>query len=842
MSGSSTAPICPCGGFIHPAVVYNGPGLTKISYSPGDYLAFRHALLQALSDENELSRRSGGQLIPTWRPAPEGDLAVQMIEWWAYLCDILGFYNERIATQAYLRTADLPESVNRLIQLLGYRPRPALGSHGTLAALLTGRGPITLPQGMQIQSKPGPGKQPQFFELDADTVAGTPDDVTARPVPQRQSLFSAAAQGQANQPGQLLLAGKVSGIKPGDKLLLIGSSVLQGTASSSFLWLSVTGTSPATDPYGQPVTQVSYAPLQNSLTQNVNPADYVLLRNAQSTGAWTYPGVTTPVVTTTTIDLATLARGLDAGQLMLIEVTGTTSTPFATAPVIAQSNAESVWYANGFGPFPPIESPPGSVPAVTIPHATITFGPALPAGLSNQDAPKITARWSWTSVGTLTANLSAGDVVLTGGSGTLAAQAGSFPAGSAPVLLQDANGNGASAQADAGTGGGLSLSQVSTLPADGLVPPLDVLFNLLAVSRGKTVTNEILGNGNGTIAGQDFMLSQSPVTYQQDPQSKSGDNYSSTVRVWVNQLEWLEQRSFYGQDTNAQIFVLREDESGNTHVVFGDGVNGARLPTGTNNVVASYRAGAGAEAPAPGTLITALNPPPGLKSLVNPLAPTGGADADPANRIRTLAPSSVFTFGRAVSLDDYESIAAGAPGVAQAKAAFVFDPLAQRPTVTLWVAGDEGAVAAVYAALAGATDPNRPVRVLAASEVQATLTLTYVRDPRRDDGMVRAALTAALTDPDSGLFGVNNVGIGQAFYDSEIYQACLAVPGVEAVHSLNFAPVSVFLQFNVDVRRLVSFGSRTGSGGAACTGQRHDPGSGGFFSVQTLRLLPGAAS
>ncbi len=199
MSGSNTAPICPCQEFVHPAVIYNAPGLASISYSPGDYLAFRHALLRALPDETEL--------VQVWRPGAEGDLAVQMVEWWAYLSDVLGFYNERIAIESYLRTATLPESVNRLIQVLGYRPRPALGSRGTLAALLTKNGSILLPKGLQIQSKPGPGKQPQMFELDADTTVATPDLVSARPVPQQPSLVSSSSS-SAGDAGRLLLEGR----------------------------------------------------------------------------------------------------------------------------------------------------------------------------------------------------------------------------------------------------------------------------------------------------------------------------------------------------------------------------------------------------------------------------------------------------------------------------------------------------------------------------------------------------------------------------------------------------------------------------------------------------------
>ena len=108
-----------------------------------------------------------------------------MIEWWAYLCDILTFYNERIANQAYLGTADLPESVNRLIFLLGYRPRPGIGATGTLAALATGPAPFTLPAGFQVQSKPGPGQQPQIFELADGRDDHAPDRPARAPTPSR---------------------------------------------------------------------------------------------------------------------------------------------------------------------------------------------------------------------------------------------------------------------------------------------------------------------------------------------------------------------------------------------------------------------------------------------------------------------------------------------------------------------------------------------------------------------------------------------------------------------------------------------------------------------------------
>jgi hypothetical protein len=150
---NGSEPVCPCDRFVRPRVIYNPPGLASIAYRAGDFITFRHALLLARPGEMELVN---------WRPNATQDLALQMVEWWAYLADILTFYNERIANQDYLRTADLPESVKRLIQVLGYRPRPGIGATGTVAALLNRQAALNLARGFQIQSKPGPVSRRKF--------------------------------------------------------------------------------------------------------------------------------------------------------------------------------------------------------------------------------------------------------------------------------------------------------------------------------------------------------------------------------------------------------------------------------------------------------------------------------------------------------------------------------------------------------------------------------------------------------------------------------------------------------------------------------------------------------
>jgi len=261
----------------------------------------------------------------------------------------------------------------------------------------------------------------------------------------------------------------------------------------------------------------------------------------------------------------------------------------------------------------------------------------------------------------------------------------------------------------------------------------------------------------------------------------------------VDGVEWQEVRSFYSQSSNAHVFVTREDDQNFTHVQFGDGVDGARLPSGANNVVATYRYGSGAQSPTPGALSVILQPWPGLKAILNPVAAGGGADPDPPQQIQRYAPQSVTTFGRAISAADYATIAAQAPGVARARSYFAWDPAQQRMMIKIYVGDDQNAVDNANIALAAASDPNRPLQVLLASTIAISLRLTLLVDPLYQADAVTAAVTAALVDPDAGLLGVNVVKIGQSLWRSQIEEACLSAAGAVAVHDLQLTRKIVLL-------------------------------------------------
>jgi hypothetical protein len=788
---------CPCDTFVFPETIYNAPGLPAIRYRAGDFVTLREALLQALPGEVELAN---------WKPTASGDLALQLIEWWAYLGDIVTFYNERIANEDYLRTTVLDQSVRRLVSLLGYRPRPGIGATATLAALVSAKLPLSLPQGLAVQSKPGPGSSPQIFELTAATTLQPLDHVSADPVPSQLTLGA---------DGRVLLAGTVGSIKNSDELVVVRRG-WNGT-DSNYAVANVVGIQSQNTPRGATNTQVSFG-AGLGLPSGASPSGYRLLRSNLSAQAWQYAGSDSALVNngdgTGTLHLNSVARQVQPGTMILFDASG---AGLGSQLASVKTYTETIWYANS--PDDPPTTPPDAkknIPAISILHSQITFTPVYTGSAKNT---QLVIRYGWQDVGTL---IPAPSATFTGTPAELdAVSPPTFPPGSAQVLLEDANSVGESATGLAGAD--TTTVQLSGLPSNppSLAAPVNVLYNLLQVTRGKTVSNEVLGSGDASVANQEFVLSKSPLTYLLSPISSSGENYASTLQVQVNGVYWTEAPSFYGQAPDATIFVTREDENQKTHVQFGDGVNGARLPTGLNNVIANYRFGSGAVSPAASTLTVIVNAQPGLTAIRNPVAAGGGADPQPSSQIRKYAPESVLAFGRAVSGDDYETIASLTPGVSRANAIWGFDPVQQRSMVTVYVGDDQGAVAAAQTALAADSDPNRPVTVLLAQPTPVQLQFTLEIDSTHVPDAVVAAVQQALIDPDTGLFGANRIGIGEIIYRSRIFAACLSVPGALAVHDLHFDKIET--GWTVPMH-----------------GYHFNPGTGYWFSLQTadLNIMP----
>jgi predicted phage baseplate assembly protein len=136
-------------------------------------------------------------------------------------------------------------------------------------------------------------------------------------------------------------------------------------------------------------------------------------------------------------------------------------------------------------------------------------------------------------------------------------------------------------------------------------------------------------------------------------------------------------------------FVTATDDEGKTSVVFGNGREGARLPTGIENVKATYRSGIGkAGNVRAGQVTTLATRPLGVREVVNPLRSSGGADREGRGQIRRNAPNAVMALDRLVSTRDYADFTRTFAGIAKAAAVELSDGRQRIVHVTIAGADD----------------------------------------------------------------------------------------------------------------------------------------------------------
>ena len=621
----------------------NPPGLSEIAYRAGDFTSFRRALLAPLPGEQQLA---------SWSPSP-GDLGLQVLEWWAYLADILTFYNEQIANNSYLRTAAGPQgpperNVAGLVRLLGYLPRPGTTAHGVLAAI---RGPgapeeeLVLPAGLQVISTPTASTPAQVFETGDTASFPGPSDVPIS-LPPDTHLFQPTGAG----PAEAGAAGRAR-CRPARRSLVL---VKQGWDGSTRDWAltTVRSVTAETDPDGSANTRVVLDSGDWTGITEAQPqaTDYQLLKATATAQLWTLaapaavpdtrPGAAAVLPEDQVpVPLATVVRGVAPGDDVLF-----TGLPPILAQVVGSTD-EVITVRPGTTAIPPV-----LVPRTTL-QVRATDAASLGTAIDNpDDVPGIAMRYGLREAGTL---IPTPATTLTQLEVTVTAPAGLVLPADGTVALQDATGAGQLVTASRPSADTATLSAMDGEPAQ-LDPPLQapivLLADLVQVSGGTAVQGEVLGDGDATAAGQVFTLAHSPLVYL--PPAQQGDPPGSTLTVTVDGAPWSPVPSFYRQQPDARVYLVRALPDGTTQVCFGDGVNGARLPTGTGNVAASYRYGPAGQPPPPGRLSTVLKPQPNLATVRNPVPLTPGTDPEAAAQTAENAPSTAVLLGAAISPRD----------------------------------------------------------------------------------------------------------------------------------------------------------------------------------------------
>lgn len=96
-----------------------------IDYLARDYNSFRQALIDLIPAK-----------LPEWTDRSEADFGIVLIELFAYMGDILSYYQDRIANEAFLTTAQERRSVINHLRLIGYEMAPAAPAAARLSLIV----------------------------------------------------------------------------------------------------------------------------------------------------------------------------------------------------------------------------------------------------------------------------------------------------------------------------------------------------------------------------------------------------------------------------------------------------------------------------------------------------------------------------------------------------------------------------------------------------------------------------------------------------------------------------------------------------------------------------------
>lgn len=304
--------------------------------------------------------------------------------------------------------------------------------------------------------------------------------------------------------------------------------------------------------------------------------------------------------------------------------------------------------------------------------------------------------------------------------------------------------------------------------------------NVAPVSHGESVS-EILGSGDASLASQSFGLKQTPLTYIS---ADTTSGIASTLELRVNDVLWHEVESFLGKGSDERIYTTKLNDEGQTTVYFGDGIEGARLPSGNNNIIAKYRKGLGLGGLIkPRQLNLLLTRPLGVKDVINPLASSGADDPEKLEDARENAPLGLLTMDRAVSLQDYEDYSRSFAGIRKARAVAVSRLGVPRIYITL--AGPGGALiepsSTTYKnllnSLKNSGDPYAQFSLLSYRPVYFRIDAELYIHPDFQDEIVVKAAQLALREA----FSFDARAFNQAVHLSEVISTLQKVKGVIAV-------------------------------------------------------------
>lgn len=815
--GCGSGTTCGCGGG------------TRQARLPGDPAAYsHHAVLDRMLDRIARAEVDDERPLRAWSTRSLDDPGIALLSAQAGAGHVLAWNLRRLHADASLTEGEDPDAVLLLTRLLGHRRRPAMSATTLLSFALEelegSPAVVTVPIGTKVSTIPEPGELPQVFETDAELEARRAWNAL-RPLraPQLQQVSTTTTSLRLNGVGHP--------VRTGDHVLAWASRT-----GSQVTWVLARVTAVTTDD-GRPgsATEDEQPPtttLSVSGGRSLTAADTVAAPAGEGTvvvlGDRAMPfGATAP-------DIAFMPK--DVRDTLGVPATSTEPMKWANFTVFSgpgDLRLDTVHAAAAAGRLAAVVPAGGTASLVRIVTAVDTAHTAF--GLSARTTRITVDGLDTTTQATLDPQVRDLSILLE------TARAERVVPLADPALPLSAAGAGQHpgvptdnqadrlylvgdqtlppgrrvvvSGVDTGTGEEAVESAVVALtkPASGTGVPaatllvleaplarrfrastLTVLGNCVSASEGQSAPAvpaapggvpgaEVLGSGNPAVALARYPLQRSPLAHVPAPGSSG---YTPAIEVRVDGRTYELADRLAGDEPTSRSYQVLARPGDGAEVQFG-----GRLPSGTGNVSASYRAGGGVAGNlAAHRLVQALTPVLGVRAVTNPVAAEGGSDAETADEMRSTAPRAIRTLGRAVAMADFAAFAEGYRGVGAAAATELRLGRARTIVVTVATTSFEPPAAGsplltdLRDAVVAASPPGTRVRVVGFVDLPMSVTLAIAHDPsllRSDvEERVRTALVAR--------FGPRVRPFARAVHRSEVLAAAQDVPGVVAAGLVSF--------------------------------------------------------
>jgi len=301
------------------------------------------------------------------------------------------------------------------------------------------------------------------------------------------------------------------------------------------------------------------------------------------------------------------------------------------------------------------------------------------------------------------------------------------------------------------------------------------------------IAGELLGHSTG-LSNQRIALKNTPVV-------------ESSVEVYVYDgsgfVLWTKVDNLGDYGPNDIVYTTETDSNDIVYVVFGDGISGA-IPTLGNTIKTAYVTGGGLVGNIPGGQTFTLSAIPtnngvqttGFPSvdMASSAAAYGGDDPESNDSIRKNIPASLKTLSRAVSLEDYRSLALSVAGVGKASA-----KATQPNSVVLYVGPTVSDVSSDYYPKISAdtaasitsyfsdkTQIGVAMTVLPPTYIDAKVAVQYNKLPTYTHDQMIAAIKYGVV---YGL-GYNTLDFDATIYPEQIEASLMQIPGIVSLKAV----------------------------------------------------------